>query len=777
LKSCLFGYAKDNPSHEFFRTQILGVHSNKYSGTRTLYTNNLAFAKEYLKKQLKALETPGDHERIFKALTQRFRFNLHELSDEIDVCVAFETMNNRGKPLSRLELLKNRLIYLSTLSDRPDAERSKVRANLNEVWRTVYEELGSDPLEALDDDEFLRAHWIVFFGYDKDEADPLTEFLLNKHFTAERLKSKKLTLAGIQAYADSLQVSVRVWQQLHFPENQGALLDGDVTRALVRLKRLGFGVLRPLLLAVLSTEPEPDSLLPVLHQAERFLLLVRSFTGTRSNVAEPDSNRLAHEIHTRSQGISSAASMLSERVSRHFSLEAFQAAINELFGSEEGKGFYGLPGLKFMLFEYEEFLQKKGKNSESKITWREFSRSKDSVEHVYPQSPKPGEWPLFSNFTSERRRFLTHSLGNLVAVTVGKNASLSRRSFSAKKKGTDTSPGFSQGSFSELRIAQNDDWTPSVILKRGLEMLRFLEDRWEVDLGSDKELTTLLGLEFELDASTVPENTNVVLTRDAWITRADCPASVDEIPVRDGDEVVAVVPGSTVDQVVFLADDGTAYTMRINDVPAMPAYGVPLAQFFDLGDQARVIAVITTDERFTSSGHLPADDEAGPYLLVATASGLVLRTPLAPFRTPLAIAQRRYIRLAEGDQVVFATLVKDERTIYLASTNGRVIQFSIEDVNILSGAARGVIGIRLDEGDVCLGGALMGGLIDTFVLETSGGRTMEFGPAKYEVVSRGGRGFEAIKRTKFVRVIPPPIQLVDWSAVGTEPSDYETDDG
>ena len=30
------------------------------------------------------------------------------------------------------------------------------------------------------------------------------------------------------------------------------------------------------------------------------------------------------------------------------------------------------------------------------------------------------------------------------------------------------------------------------------------------------------------------------------------------------------------------------------------------------------------------------------------------------------------------------------------------------------------------------------------------------------MVSRGGKGFEAVKRTDFVRVVPPPIELVDW---------------
>jgi uncharacterized protein with ParB-like and HNH nuclease domain len=106
LKSCLFGYANDNPSHEFFRTEILGVPSNHYEGERTAYTANLTRARDFFRTRISKLKHAAQREQLFKTLTQRVRFNLHELDDDIDVFVAFETMNNRGKPLSRLELLR-----------------------------------------------------------------------------------------------------------------------------------------------------------------------------------------------------------------------------------------------------------------------------------------------------------------------------------------------------------------------------------------------------------------------------------------------------------------------------------------------------------------------------------------------------------------------------------------------------------------------------------------------------------------------------------------------
>jgi hypothetical protein len=65
---------------------------------------------------------------------------------------------------------------------------------------------------------------------------------------------------------------------------------------------------------------------------------------------------------------------------------------------------------------------------------------------------------------------------------------------------------------------------------------------------------------------------------------------------------------------------------------------------------------------------------------------------------------------------------------------------------------------------------------DKMVLETSGNRTMEFGRNKYDVTSRGGKGFEAVKRTTFVRVVPPPITLVDWEQIG-EPEPKENGNG
>lgn len=88
-------------------------------------------------------------------------FNIYTVSNDIDVNVAFEGMNNRGKPLSTLELLKNRLIYLSVKIDDDQHERMKLRNAVNEAWKSIYHELGRNKQKPLDDDTFLLNHFFT----------------------------------------------------------------------------------------------------------------------------------------------------------------------------------------------------------------------------------------------------------------------------------------------------------------------------------------------------------------------------------------------------------------------------------------------------------------------------------------------------------------------------------------------------------------------------------------------------------------------------------------
>ncbi len=296
---------------------------------------------------------------------------------------------------------------------------------------------------------------------------------------------------------------------------------------------------------------------------------------------------------------------------------------------------------------------------------------------------------------------------------------------------------------------------------------RVLEDKYAEKRRRTKMASEEDRLEFDEEKYILRENANVVLTRDGWIKRVGRLASVEGTRVREGDAVIAVVPGSTLDNVVFFADDGSAYTMRINEVPASSGYGEPITKFFKIDDRVKIIAAESADERFVPANVKPAkkDDPAGPYLLVVTSEGFTLRAPFAPYRIASTKAGRRYVRMEETARVVMVKVLGDEESIFLASKNAHVIHFSIDEINILSGSGKGVIGIKLDEGDVCLGGALVSNRHDALTVETSGGITKEFRRGAYPCVGRGGRGHEVVKRAELARVLPEAIELVDWDAI------------
>ena len=315
------------------------------------------------------------------------------------------------------------------------------------------------------------------------------------------------------------------------------------------------------------------------------------------------------------------------------------------------------------------------------------------------------------------------------------------------------------------------------VVKDELEkLIELFPGRRKTRMASDEDVLT-----FDEEAYIVRENTNVVLTRDGWVKRVGRLQSVESTRVREGDEVVAVVSGSTLDHVAFFADDGTAYTMRINEVPATTGYGEPITKFFKLGDGVKVVGAITTDPRFTPADKPgKGDTPGGPYVFVATRNGFVLRTPLTGFRTESTKAGRKYVKLEDGDRVVMARLSEDETGVILGSREGRLIHFPLKEVNILAGVGKGVIGIKLEPADECIGGALVTDArryeTNKIVVETDSGKPQEFGPGAIKSQARGGKGDKQGVRTKFARVVPPPIALVNWEEVdGKKPKDGHDD--
>ena len=126
---------------------------------------------------------------------------------------------------------------------------------------------------------------------------------------------------------------------------------------------------------------------------------------------------------------------------------------------------------------------------------------------------------------------------------------------------------------------------------------------------------------------------------------------------------------------------------------------------------------------------------------------------------------RMYAKLKDGDRVVMVHVLRPEdKSLFLISQDGHVLHFAIDEINLIAGVGKGVIGIKLDDDDVCLGGAIITRPSDAFQVETSGGRTLDF-TGRQDLHSRGGKGFEAVKRASLTRIVPPAIELVNWDEI------------
>lgn len=524
--SYMFGYHKDNPSYEFLKTKIF----NKFSGTaylkeETIYTHNLEFAKKYFVEKLSKL-THNEIGVIFKKITQHFMFNMYSISEDIDVHVAFEVMNNRGKPLSTLELLKNRLIYLSTKFEVQEYEKISLRKQINDAWKSVYHYLGKNKEKLLEDDKFLLNHLLIYFSNDFRDKDNIKtdiskihrlfrndfeSFLLDSKFALRNIPnfnidflesqdSQEISIEQISAYSESLQKSVELWYYIFNPYGNRDFSD-DEKVWLDKIGRIGIRDSVPLIMTFYQKNNSTKNKLLFLKALEK-LSFIHSLIGYRYRnfiYGPPLFNflELAIDYKENKCTVDELIKRLEEDSVKLLSHEEFYTNIKKEFRSS---GFYNWEGIRYFLYEYEQELKSQSKSNKNKIDWDEFvTEKKDyiTVEHIYPQNSRKRCWTVnFSQFTSSEKRSLKNSLGNLLPLSKPKNSSLSDKCFVEKKDNISNTVGYSFGSFAENKVAKKDDWTPQDILERGIELLDFMEKRWNLKLGSQKEKIDFLRLEF-----------------------------------------------------------------------------------------------------------------------------------------------------------------------------------------------------------------------------------------------------------------------------------------
>lgn len=546
ITTYLFGYEVDNPSADYLRYKIFG---EPYFGTvnETYYTKNLKFAKSFFRENLTALyENEGIEgiNNLYLKLTLKLMFNIHEIDDDYDVFVAFETMNNRGKKLTNLELLKNRLIYLTTLySDEKfdEMEKSHLRKQINDAWKEVYFQLGRNENVPLSDDDFLRAHWTIYFAYSRRKGDDYIRFLLNK-FSAKNIFEKKTVLMSelpdgyvmdtdyeeeddvgdtetetievsklapteIADYVNSLKNMAKYWYDTFFPA-QSENLTKEEQIWIDKLNRIGIGHFRPLVTVIISRRDfSPEERIESFKAIERFIFICFRLGNFNASFCSSEYYRASRSLNLNEMTLEDLVSDIVETTDANieYAIPNFVTKIEKYFSN--GGGFYYWNSIRYFLYEYETSLAQKN-NIDRIGSWEMFTKTekdKVSIEHILPQTPSKYYWQnQYRQFTDEEVEMLAGALGNLLPLSQSVNSSLQNDSFYDKKTTKAGRRGYENGCHSEIEVAKYNDWTAENIYTRSKELLEFMENRWEFSFNNE-QLNKLVYVNFAVDGRTVPE--------------------------------------------------------------------------------------------------------------------------------------------------------------------------------------------------------------------------------------------------------------------------------
>jgi DNA gyrase subunit A len=208
--------------------------------------------------------------------------------------------------------------------------------------------------------------------------------------------------------------------------------------------------------------------------------------------------------------------------------------------------------------------------------------------------------------------------------------------------------------------------------------------------------------------------------------------------VRDEDFISHLFVASTHDMFLFFTNFGKVYWSKVYELPeaSRSSKGKALVNFLELAEGEELATIL----------NVPSFEE-DHYLVMGTKKGFVKKTDVMAYSRPRAggiIA----IDLSEDDELIAVRMTNGNKDIFLGSSNGKSIRFNENDVRATGRVSKGVIGLRMAEGDSIVGVGVSERIDGTLFTAT------EFGYGKmtqfdaYPLRKRGGKGVINIKTSK-----------------------------
>ncbi len=256
-------------------------------------------------------------------------------------------------------------------------------------------------------------------------------------------------------------------------------------------------------------------------------------------------------------------------------------------------------------------------------------------------------------------------------------------------------------------------------------------------------------VEFEAEDLITQEDMVVTVTYSGYIKRL--PVTTYRSQKRGGKGVIGagtkaedfiwdIFVASTHDHILCFTDRGRVYWLKVHKIPeaGRAAKGKPLINLLNISTHERIQAVLPV-KQFKET----------EYAVMVTKNGMIKKTSLMSFSRPM---KKGIIALGveEGDSVIDAKVTTGTNHIVLVTKHGQSIRFEEQEVREMGRAAKGVIGIRMDQGDEVIGMEIINAqdpnaMILTVTEKGYGKRT---GMEEYRVQGRGGSGIMTMRITE-----------------------------
>jgi DNA gyrase subunit A len=163
--------------------------------------------------------------------------------------------------------------------------------------------------------------------------------------------------------------------------------------------------------------------------------------------------------------------------------------------------------------------------------------------------------------------------------------------------------------------------------------------------------------------------------------------------LTEDDFVEQIFVASTHEYILFITSEGKAYWMKVHELPE----GTRTAK----GSHIKSLLTVSPNEEITAIVSLK-DFSNDQYLLMGTARGVVKKVQTSEFsnaKTRGIIA----IRLDEGDKLVSALLTGGKDEVVLISRRGRALRTHEDAVRPMGRSSRGISGMKLSSNDELTG--------------------------------------------------------------------------